>query len=247
VQVKAPSATLDNLVSGLDGTPWDEAYVLELPGDPERLRIGSSRNHSRIRWAANKAARLGLRIRAAERLADLQAWYPLYLETMRWHLVPPRPFRFFEAAWEQLRPDGILRLLLAEQHTNGQPRLVAGSIFLAFGQTFVYAFNGRRRSDLALRPNDLIQWEAIQQACREGFRSYDFGEVNGDNHGLAEFKIKWGALPRRLYRYHFPAMSRAPRDIPGTTGRLGSIVKTTWRHVPLWSTARVGELIYRYA
>src|SRR5262249_56274015 len=106
----------------------------------------------------------------AETERDLRAWYGLYVDTMRWHVVPPRPYRFFEVAWQLLRPRGLLRLLLAEQHEARQSRLLAGSIFLMFGQTVFYAFNGRRREDLSLEPNDAIQWQAIHDAFRRGFR-----------------------------------------------------------------------------
>src|SRR5439155_16223323 len=123
--------------------------------------------------------------------------------------VPPRSYRFFKTMWDVLRPQAMLRLLLAEQ----QGRLLAGSIFLWYGSTVCYAFTGRSSSDLWLRPNDAIQWTALHDACNEGFTRYDFGEVNEDDSGLADFKRKWGAEPTPLYRYYFPAPSRAERGL----------------------------------
>src|SRR5207249_10001549 len=97
------------------------------------------RNHGRITWAVNKAAKAGVRVRDAETDDELRSWYRLYLETMREKAVPPRPYRFFKTMWDVLRPQAMLRLLLAEQ----QGRLLAGSIFLCYGSTVCYAFTGR--------------------------------------------------------------------------------------------------------
>ena len=213
------------------------------------MRFGTSRNHGRIKWAVNKAIKLGVQVRPAETARDLRAWYALYLDTMRAHIVPPRSYRFFETAWEVLQPRGLMRLLLAEQHQAGRRRLLAGSLVLMFGQTVFYAFNGRRREDLSLRPNDVIQWQAIQDACRAGFRWYDFGEVTEENQGLAEFKSKWGAEPRRLYRYYYPAPhvseGSETRDLTAG-GRARQVANAAWRRLPLSVTALLGDWLYGY-
>jgi hypothetical protein len=241
-----PSPELDGLVDGLTGRPWEATYVLDLPERLDQLRFGNSRNHGRIKWAINKAAREGVQVRAAETVRDLRAWYGLYLDVMREHAVPPRPYRFFAALWAHLRPHGLLRLLLAEQRGTGGGRLLAGSLFLLCNQTVFYAFNGRRREDLALRPNDVIQWQAIHDACRDGFRRYDFGEVPEGNASLAEFKSKWGAHAGRIYRYYYPA----PRELEAGTFRSGGhprqVVNSAWRRLPLPVTALLGDSLYRY-
>ena len=246
LQLKMPRAGLDGLVEGLRGAPWEGTYVLELPKQPDQLRFGDSRNHGRIKWAVNKATKLGVQVRPAETEGELRTWYELYLDTMSWHVVPPRPYRFFKLAWERLRPQGLMRLMLAEQHEAGRSKLLAGSIFLMWGQTVVYAFNGRRREDLSLRPNDVIQWLAIHDACREGFRYYDLGEVEKHQQGLAEFKAKWGAEPRQLYRYYYPEAHELERGIFMPSSYSRQLVNAVWRRLPLNVTATLGDWIYRY-
>jgi hypothetical protein len=176
----------------------------------------------------------------------LHAWYQLYLETMRWHAVPPRPYHFFATAWEILRPHRMLSLLLAEQRDTRQPRLLAGSLFLMFGRTVFYGFNGWRRENLSLRPNDLLQWRAIQDACRDGYECFDFGEVSEINQGLAEFKTKWGAEPRRYHRYYYPAPKRVETDMLREGSAIHRIGKGMWRRLPLGVTARCGNWIYKH-
>jgi len=246
LQLKLASDELGGLVEGLAIVPWRLTYVLDLPECPTQLRIGGSRHQAHhVRWSVNKAARQGVQVRVAESEDELRAWYGLYLDSMRWHVVPPRPYRLFQACWEQLRPLGLMRLLLAEQHDSGRRALVAGSVFLMLGQTVCYAFNGWLRQGAALHANDTILWRAIHDASAEGFRHMDFGEVSADNAGLAEFKHKWGAEPRRLYHCYYPAPRAAEMD-PYEIGRFGAnrLLSELWHTVPLRATVPVGDWIY---
>jgi hypothetical protein len=243
LEIKAASTFSVDSDSELTCLPWRKAYVLKLPGPAGDLRFGTARNRARLKWAVRKANRLEVAIRPAQTRDDLRSWYDLYLETMRTHMTPPRPFRLFEVMWEVLRPLGLMRLLLAE---SGR-RLIAGSLYMTFGSTVFYAFNGCRRSELRLRPNDFIQWHAIDQFRREGFREYDLGEVGSGNRGLAEFKAKWGADERQLYRFYHPRpvperLEETSEVSPGPQ----RILQAGWRLVPLIVTAAVGDAVYRF-
>jgi hypothetical protein len=247
LQIKAQSQ-IDEVPAQLTEAPWRVSYVLRLPSDPEELRFGDSRNHGRIKWAVQKAERQGVRVRHAESVDDLRTWYRLYLDLNRWRGQPARPYRFFEAAWELLSPVGLMRLLLAEQIVDGKRRVLAGSMFLMFGSTASYAFNARLRDGLSLRPNEALQWRAIRDACAEGFRWYDLGEVGAGNVGLAGFKAKWGAEPRQLYRYQYPPSSDASSGYGAleADGRVQHALRAVWRRVPLRATEWAGDLVYRY-
>ena len=245
LELKLPSPDLGRLLAAPGLVAGDETYVMELPEREEDLRFGGSRNHRRIKWAVGKAAKEGVRLREAEDKRDVREWYSLYLMTMRRHGVPPRPSTFFEAMWDILRPAGHMRLLLAERNAQSHRTLIAGSILLMAARTVVYAFNGCQREYLHLRPNDLIQWQAIHDACRGGFRRYDLGEVTAGQDGLAEFKAKWGATEHRMYRYRYPAPKQASaREQHALVHRAGT---AAWRRLPLPVTARVGDWLYRHA
>lgn len=245
LELKSATPSLETLVGGLSVFPWDPTYVLALPERQEALHFGGARNHARIKWAAGRAAKLGVQVRSAEEESELRAWYRLYLDTMRWHVVPPRPYRFFALLWTLLRPYGMMKLLLAEQGPAWQRRLLAGSIFLMFNRTTFYAFNGRRSEDLPLRPNDAIQVHALQEAWRGGFRAYDFGEVERYQRGLAEFKRKWGAEPRPLYRYYNVEAGALPVRLAHRSSVVRQLSSPLWRHLPLGVTAALGRWLYR--
>jgi Acetyltransferase (GNAT) domain len=246
LQIKSSSPQLSQLAEDLTGRAWEPTYVIELPSDPEAVRFGNSRNHSRIKWAVNKAMKEGVEVRAAENEADLQAWYRLYLETMRPRAVPPRPYEFFAALWEVLRPRGHMRLLVAEQETSGVRTVIAGSVFLAYGKTTQYAFTGASRERLSLRPNDIIQWHAIHDACAEGHRWYDLGEVSVGDQGLADFKRKWGGEPQPLHRYYYPAPRELETGVLGRSTRPRRLASAAWARLPLGATAVFGKWLYLY-
>jgi hypothetical protein len=248
LQLKPAARTLDDLIPGLRGAPWRISYVKKLPDDPDRLRFGKSRNHARITWAVRKAEREGLRVREAVTEADLHDWYRLYLDVNRWRGIPARPYRLFQAAWENLRPSGFLRLLLAHRMESGRDVLLAGSMLLMLGETTFYAFNGRIKEALHLHPNDLLQWYAMRDAAAAGYRWYDLGEVAGGNEGLADFKAKWDTETRMLVRYHSPPLSCDEIEYSGPRDRPWShhVALGAWRAVPLSVTAFAGDQVYRF-
>jgi Acetyltransferase (GNAT) domain len=247
LQLKVEGPALDGLTGGFSGGTWLPSYVLDLPGDPQSLRLGGSRHNSRrnaaVRRNVSKAARQGVAVREASSFSDVRRWYRLYLVTMRAHGSPPRPLRLFEVIWDILTPLGMARWLLAERSSGGPAQLLAGSLFLAHNGVVFFAFHGHDPTQLEFRPNDAIHWSAITEACQAGRRRYDFGEVSRGNEGLARFKEKWGAVPVDLYRYHYPRQREAERGVLAS-GPFRRSAESAWRRLPLPVTAALGGLIY---
>ena len=265
LEIKTQIPDLHQSVEGLACMPWRPTFVEDLPPSVEgqdwedfwenlrlpracvscegcrRLRFGNAKRQHRINWAVNKARKLGLEVREADTEQELADWYQLYLLTMRHNAVPPRPYRLFQSLWASLRSTGKMRLLLAEQVRRGRKKIVAGSVLLQFGQTIFYAFTGCSPEDWGLHPHDLLQMESIRGACRCGFRWYDFGEVAEEHEALAQFKTKWGGVPKPLYRYYSPATAKGASE---GSGRLAQSARRIWRHLPPKATAVLGDLIY---
>jgi hypothetical protein len=119
---------------------------------------------------------------------------------------------------------------------------VAGAVFLAWNGAVTYKFGASDPAYWALRPNNLVFWEAIRAACVRGDRTLDFGRTELENHGLREFKCGWGAREEPLV-YTFAG--GAPRsDARGIVVRaLGAAI----RRSPVWFCRAVGEAGYRFA
>lgn len=247
LQIKLQAPELDGLVNGVVGRPWRLSYVVDLtPGPDGSFRIVDSGDRYAIKKAINKAKRLGVGVREAGTERDLREWYQLHLETMRRNSIPARPYRFFASLWEILRSQGVMNLLVAEQREGGRARMLAGVIFLRLGTTVSAAFNGSRFSALALRPNDILYWTAINDACRAGYKHFDFGEVPEGNTELARYKMKWGAAPVRLYRYYYPAPPEAADNSYESASFLEAVRTKVWQRLPLQVTQWLGDRIYSY-
>jgi CelD/BcsL family acetyltransferase involved in cellulose biosynthesis len=244
LQIKSTRNLPTEKVEGIVLTNWRPTYLVNIPERPEDLQFGDARNRHNLRWGVKKAEKGGLRVRPAGSEAELDAWYPAYLATMRRNVVPPRSLRFFRALWRELAPRGLMHLQLAEQVIHNQRRLVAGSIFLQFGERIWYAFTGVADRDLPLHPNDLILWSAIHKACGTGVRWMDLGEVAEEHPELIRFKTKWGAYPVPQYRYYAAGLSQqsvtAAKVSSGTIG----LLRGCWQHLPLVVTGHLGDLIY---
>ncbi|HLH60444.1 MAG TPA: GNAT family N-acetyltransferase [Ktedonobacteraceae bacterium] len=235
LHLKLPSNALDGLVEGMVGRLAYSTYMLALPEQAGSLRLDPT-----IKRAINKAIRSGVEVREAETEAELRAWYELYLQTMRKFAALPNPYRYYRVAWQRLRSKGMLRLLLAEHVEAGHRRLIAGFLYLLWGATISYACAGWREEEQALRPNDLLHWRAMQDACAAGIRWYDFGDVEPGNNGLARYKAKWGAVPTPVYDYSYPPAPQDASDMPAlVSDRAPQLMQLAWRY---FSARTVGAL-----
>ncbi len=235
LEIKTNSAEFDGVVPGLVQSRWRNVYVLELPREAGTFGV------PQVRRNIAKAARHGLQVRIADTESDLRAWYRIYLATMRRNFVPARPYRFFASLQRSLCPRGMMELVLGELVRGSKRTVVAGSIFFRFGQTVSYAFGAMDRKYSSLCSNDAIHWRAINQACADGFRYFDFGEVPDGHTELARFKKKWGAQPFPLFRYYCPAL---PERVPSHHDSRQSLRRNLWRRLPLSLTAWIGDRIY---
>jgi CelD/BcsL family acetyltransferase involved in cellulose biosynthesis len=212
-------------------------HVLDLGEDLEATRKRFSR--SRVVRNISRAEREGVVVRRAAGAADLEAFYALHARTRRRQGVPVQPRRFFELIWSRLVERDLAFILLADA---GPRRAVAGALFLAWNGTTIYKFGASDPESLPHRPNHLIFWTAIQEACARGDRRFDFGRTDLGNDGLRSFKSGWGAAERPLA---YSTLERGAAD--GAEGFAARAMGVAIRRGPAWVCRGVGETLYRYA
>jgi CelD/BcsL family acetyltransferase involved in cellulose biosynthesis len=210
-------------------------HVVVLGGDLGAVESGFT---SAIRRGIKKARREGVTVRRAVDGAGLDAFYRLHQHTRRRLGVPTQPKRFIRG-FERLFERGLGSVMLAE--LAGEP--IAAAVFLRAGDTTLYKYGASDAAHLAARPNNLLMYEAIRQACLEGSTRFDMGRTDIGHEGLRAFKRSWGAEEHALAYMRFshrPARTRrGAGGIPPAAGRLITASP------PIVSRV-VGEALYRH-
>ena len=245
IQIKSYDHTLHEKIPGLFRFFWREVYITKIPCAPKEIRFGNSKNHTAIKWAVNKALRHGIKVRYAHSDCDLIKWYDLYADTMRFHAVPARSINFFRGVWKYLMPLGLAQLILAEVGKEDKTEIIAGNILFRYNKIMVDAFNGSKREDFDLRPNDLLHWTAIHDAQTAGFEYYDLGEVADDNDGLSSYKKKWATETKPLYHFYHPEPHIPDQKIIGSRNSIGMKGKL-WNLLPLKITTLIGDKVNKF-
>ncbi len=151
--------------------------------------------HESARRAVRKARNSGVEVHAASTPEELRAFYEMHLAVRKYkYRLLAQPYEFFETIWDEFHAKGDGSLLLAS--IDGQ--IIGGALFLTWKDRIYYKFNASTEGSLAVRPNDLVIWSAIEQAAASGLSRLDFGLSDWDQESLARYKRKFGAAERDL-------------------------------------------------
>jgi CelD/BcsL family acetyltransferase involved in cellulose biosynthesis len=208
---------------------------------PGSTSLYSALDRSQVQRGIKRSRRDGVAIRRGDQERDLtEIFYDLHLHTRRRHGIPVQPRRFFELLWRRILEPGHGFLSLA--YSGRIP--VAGTVFLTGRETLTYKYSASRPEFWRVRPNHALIWHAMEWACANGFRTFDFGLTHFPNRGLRDFKRRWAAREEVLCRSVVADTAPPSRSPYGPAERtLGAVV----RHGPLWLCRGIGELLYKHA
>jgi hypothetical protein len=196
------------------------------------LRDSTRRN---IRKADMRGVRVALNP-SAESMAE---FYRLNCRTRKMHGLPPQPYRFFKCLYDFVisKGHGLMACAIFEE------KMIAGAIYLHWGNRAIYKYGASDRRYQSLRANNLIMWEAVRWYIQNDFTSLCLGRTEPENNGLLQFKSGWGAVERsiRYYRYDLEKQKFVHID-SGITGFHNRI----FRSIPLPLLRATGDLLYRH-
>jgi hypothetical protein len=146
----------------------------------------------------NKARRSGIQVERCDDSSHRQQFHDLYVATMRrneaddWYYFPPD---FFADSFRLL--DGEISLF----HASYQGKIIAAASFLHYGDTVHYFLGGSDGNYLALRPNNLLMYEAICWAKKKGYRFFNLGGGYKQDDSLTRFKAAFSKSSVPFYTY----------------------------------------------
>lgn len=163
----------------------EAAVVLDLTlgADPLFKQFAGTR-----RTDIRKAIKNNVEVSEATTQEDVASFHEIHQDWSRNKGFTPMSIEQLEQALNQR---DNRRLFLARH----EGRIIAGTILRFYQRGIVeYAANCSNIESLRLKPNDLLQWRAIEWACKEGFRRYSFGSTD-------PFMRKFGGEILPSYRY----------------------------------------------
>jgi lipid II:glycine glycyltransferase (peptidoglycan interpeptide bridge formation enzyme) len=201
--------TLATLVeSGFRPSPEQIQYrntmIIDLRPTLDQLR---SRLRKDARYNINLARRRGITI-ADGGIPDLPLFYEIYAETSRRDRFLIRPFNYYAGVWKLFLERGMAKLLFAKY----EGETLAGAMLLMIGGRVWYMYGASRDIHRNLKPNHLLQWEAMTWAKSQGAVSYDMWglpnilQPGQPMWGVVEFKKSFGGeIHRWIGAYDFVA------------------------------------------
>ena len=248
--INALTGGLDDLEPRLATHPVAPTWVLPVPPDAGARDAWLRARSKNLRRSIARSEKAGVSVRLSDSDADLRSFYRLYLMTMRRHRSVPRTLGQLRSARRLLGPEGIFRLFVAEH--GG--RMAAGGVFHVFNGTIELLYNSSDPDTLDHRPNHALYSAVLDWAAEHGCERLDFGQAWAD-HPLGQFKAQWGAEAVAQYRYFVTGEAQGGDATeltdPGVRfdrARLGAgrVLDAAWGRSPLWLTAAVGRVGYRY-
>ncbi len=180
----------------LKGAPGKEEY---LPSHTLPVDLGLSEKAlleqmaQKGRYNIKMAEKAGVVVRRGEE-KDLAAFYAILAQTGARDGFGVHPLSFYKDFLRILGDDAVLYV------ADFEGRIVGGMLVTLFGDTATYYFGASSNEDRKVMAPYLLQWHAIYEAKKAGFKSYDFlgiapEGVAGEKHALAgvtQFKTRFG-------------------------------------------------------
>jgi CelD/BcsL family acetyltransferase involved in cellulose biosynthesis len=143
------------------------------------------------RCAVRKAQRNGLTVRRAASAADWEAYYAVYLDTLR-RWGEQASSRYEPLLFDLLRRRGApaVELWLAALESG---EIIAGGLALYAPHHVMYWHAAARAEHFALRPANLLVHEMMLDACARGLEWFDLNP-SGGHAGVRTFKERLGAV-----------------------------------------------------
>jgi CelD/BcsL family acetyltransferase involved in cellulose biosynthesis len=211
-------------------------YRVNTSDGPEA--VFSRLHQSTVQRGIRRARKQGVSVARGESRDDWAEMARLQEHTSHGHGLPSPPRRFFQELCASLQASGLADLYLARV----AGALAAGIVVWKGTREWIYAFGASVPRLLEHRPNHLLIWTAIEEAARAGV-VFDLGRAAPSQHGLVEFKVRWGGVPHPLAYDYWPkagGLNTQRRD----AGPL-DVAARVWRRLP-FPIARRGSFLYRY-
>ena len=213
-------------------------HQIDLTPDLESLYANCHKDSTRRK--IRRAEREGLTYEEGRSPALLDAFYRLLILTRRRHHIFPQPKAWFENLVACFGDD--LKIRVASMHDKP----IASILTLRHKKTLVYKYGGSDGHFHPFGPVQFLFWRTIQQAKRDGLRTFDLGRSDTDQPGLIRFKDRLGAVRSTLTYSRFSLSAPLVTISTTTSNWTGKVMWNGAVYLPDCMMPLVGSLIYRH-
>ncbi|HEX7287827.1 MAG TPA: FemAB family XrtA/PEP-CTERM system-associated protein [Candidatus Angelobacter sp.] len=218
---------------GFHVNPRYVTFTGELSADPEANLKGLPKD---TRYMIRKAQKGGLSVRRG--LDQIRDFYGLMAMSLRRLGTPMFPLSLFTSLAEEFPGEIDLRMVYSDREA------VSGVFTFTFGDTVLPYYAGASPEAPRLAANNLMYWELMQWACRQGYRRFDFGRSKKGT-GAYAFKSQWNMKVSPLpYQVLLVQKKTVPDFSP--VNPLFEKATRVWNRLPLWLTKHAGPHVVRW-
>lgn len=225
---------LSGMIDGLPSKKDFAAMFLSLKEGEEY--IWKNVLKPKVRNQIRKAAKSGLTVAAGNEYFN--DFYRVLAINHRDFGTPLHHENFFKKVLEQFRERAGI---IVVRHGD---RVIAGMLYIHCRNVFSDPWASSLRKYNVLCPNNLLYWEAIKFANRNGFEYFDFGRST-INCGTYNFKKQWGAEPVQMnYQYFLNKAQKIPQV--NVHNNRYQFAINIWKKLPMLIAGTIGPKVIRY-
>ncbi|MEO8367687.1 MAG: FemAB family XrtA/PEP-CTERM system-associated protein [Candidatus Solibacter sp.] len=215
----------------LPGRDLYVTFTQDLSPGPVKLLAGLPRD---TRYAVRKSAKGGLEW--VQNL-ELPVFYEIYARSVHRLGTPVFSRRLFDTLQSSF--PGQCRIFGVRK---GQT-VIAAVFCLYFRDQVLPYYGGALAEFYKDSPNNFMYWNLIEQSCREGYRTFDFGRSKKGT-GSFEFKSAWNMQVSELpYRYLLVGAKEVPQMSP--LDKKFQLPVEAWKRMPFSLTKIFGPQLIR--
>ncbi|MBU2235587.1 peptidoglycan bridge formation glycyltransferase FemA/FemB family protein [Patescibacteria group bacterium] len=160
-------------------------WVLDISKPGEELLAGMKQ---KTRYNIRLAEKKKTVVRTSDESKDVEFFFNLAQETAKRNGINTHPKEYYTKMIDLLSEHSAIKLYLAEY----EGKTIAANLMLYFGDNVTYLHGGSNSDFRNLMAPYLLHWQAIQDAKKENYQTYDFGGVSPENDDVH----KWSGISR---------------------------------------------------
>ncbi|MGH9517133.1 MAG: GNAT family N-acetyltransferase [Terriglobales bacterium] len=208
-------------------------HKLDLEPDLSALYEGLHQSSTQRKIKRAEREQLTCEMGSSEKL--LSKFYQLLVRTRFRHKVPPQPRKWFSNLLNGFG-NQLTVWIASKQQTP-----VASILTIRFKSSLVYKYGGTDERFFRFGGMQLLLWQAIMDAKKNGLKELDLGRSDLDDRGLSAFKDRLGATSSCLTYFRYPAESSAS-SVKSEMSRYRKLAS----YVPGGLLSFGGRLLYRH-